>query len=124
MFDQAFASIAVGFSDAFGGPFTEATANWPGVPVYDDGGSIVTPGVPAQYPCRAQFDAATQSMRLSEGFLETDVRVLVLSASLSVPLDTEAKIIVSDGMYSGTWALKSCGRDPAGVGYECRARRL
>ena len=124
MFDQVFANLATGFADQFGGPFIHATANWPGTPVYDDGGSIVTPGSPVQYPCRAQFDAATQSMRLAEGFLETDVRILVLAASLSVALDSEARIAVSDGNHVGTWALLSTTSDPAGIGYECRARRL
>jgi len=121
MFDQVFANMAAAFTGE-GGPFFDATANWPGEPVYDSGGSIVSPGAPVQYPCRAQFDAATQTMRASPGFLENDVRLLVLS--LDAPLNTDAKIIASAGPYAGTWALMTCTRDPVGIGYECRARRL
>lgn len=122
MFDQLFANLATGFADQFGAPFIEAMATWPGTPVKDAGGSIVTPGTPVSLPCKAQFDEATQAMRATEGFLETDVRILVLSATLDATLDTKAKISVAAGANAGTWALLSCERDPAGVGYECRGR--
>lgn len=124
MFDAAFASIASGFAEQFGAPFQDATARWAGAPVKDAGGSIVTPGAPSLHPCRAQFDAATQAMRGADGFLETDVRILVLAASINRPLDEAAQIIVASGPDAGTWALLSCQRDPAGVGYECRARKV
>lgn len=122
VFDTAFANIAAGFSGMAGGPFVDAVATWKGAPVMDDGGSIVTPGLPQSYTCKAQFDAPTQQMRAAEGFLQTDVRVLVLAASLAVPLDTEALIVVAGGPNTGTWALLSCQRDPAGVGFECAGR--
>lgn len=122
MFDQAFASIAAGFSDRFGGPFVEATAWWPGTPVKDAGGSIVTPGTPVQYPCRAQFDVPTLAMRQAEGFIEQDARVLVLA--FEGALDESAQIRVADGANAGKWSLITVTRDPAGVGYECRARRI
>lgn len=128
MFDAAFANLATAFSNMAGGPFVAATATWPGVPTLDSGGSIVTPGAAASYACRAQFDAPTQQMREAEGFLQTDVRVLVLGASLhaslSPALDTAATISVTSGPNAGSWALLSCQRDPAGVGYECRGRRI
>jgi hypothetical protein len=124
MFDQVFANLATAFSSMAGAPFVPAAATWPGTPTYDTGGSIVAPGTPASYPCQAQFDAPTQQMRLAEGFLQTDVRILVLAASLSVPLDTAAQIVVASGPNAGTWALLSCQRDPAGVGYECQGRKL
>jgi len=63
-------------------------------------------------------------MRVAEGFLETDVRILVLSATLAMPLDSIAKIKVASGQYAGTWFLLSCTRDPVGIGYECRGRRV
>jgi len=124
VFDQIFANLTKGFSDQFGGPFVAAEAVWPGVAVKDPGGSVVWPGTPVRYPCRAQFDTATQAMRATEGFLETDVRVLVLAATLAVPLDSMAQIRVAEGQYAGVWALLSCARDPVGIGYECRARRI
>lgn len=120
MLDAAFASFANGFSARFGAPFVDAVAKWPGTPVTDAGGSIVTPAVPVEYSCRAQFDAPTQAMRAAEGFLETDARILVLADSLEVPLDTNASII-ADGVK---WALLTCQRDAAGIGYECRGRKV
>lgn len=128
MFSAAFANIATGFSNMAGGPFVDAVATWPGTPVMDAGGSITTPGTPASYPCKCQFDAPTQQMREAEGFLQTDVRVLVLAAtlhaSLAPALDTGATIIVASGPNAGRWALITCQRDPAGLGYECRGRKV
>lgn len=124
MFDAAFAALATSFSNMAGGPFVDAVATWPGAPALDSGGSIVTPGTPASYACKAQFDAPTQAMREAEGFLQTDMRVLVLAASINRPLDADAQISVADGPNAGTWALFSCQRDPAGVGFECRGRLL
>lgn len=118
-----FAGQFAALATAVGAPFYDATAKWPGTATYDSGGSITAPGTPVEKPCRAQFDSATQAMRATEGFLETDVRILVLAASIDGVLDTEAKIVVASGEYAGTWALLSCQRDPASVGFECRGRR-
>jgi hypothetical protein len=104
-------------------PYVDAAATWPGTPTLDAGGSITASGTATSYPCKAQFDAPTQQMREAEGFLQTDVRILVLAASLAVPLDTAARIVVTSGPNAGTWALLTCQGDPAGVGYECRGRR-
>jgi hypothetical protein len=123
MLDQVFSDLAVGFAEQFGAPFVAAEAVWPGTPTKDAGGSIISPGVPIRLGCKAQFDAATQAMRLAEGFLETDVRILVLAATLAGALDTAARIEVATGQYAGTWTLLSCQRDPAGIGYECRGRK-
>lgn len=122
MFDAAFASIAAGFSERFGGPFVEATAWWPGTPVKDSGGSIVTPGTPVSLSVKAQFDAPTLAMRQAEGFMEQDARVLVLA--FDGTLDADAQIRVASGVNAGNWSLVTVTRDPAGVGYECRARRI
>ena len=123
MLDQVFSGLATGFAAQFGAPFGDAVASWPGVPSHDAGGSITTPAAPTTASCKAQFDAPTQAMRASEGFLETDARILVLAASLVGTLDESAKIVVASGANTGTWALLSVTRDPAGIGYECRARK-
>ncbi|QDP55575.1 MAG: hypothetical protein Unbinned273contig1001_66 [Prokaryotic dsDNA virus sp.] len=121
MFDAAFASIAAGFAERFGAPFVDAVAWWPGEPVKDAGGSIISPGTPVQYPCRAQFDVPTIAMRQAEGFTEQDARILVLD--FNGTLDADAEIRVASGDNAGQWRLLTVTRDPAGVGYECRARR-
>lgn len=120
---DAFADIGLAFSATMGGPYIDVEAVWPGVAVKDAGGSIVTPGVPVRKPCKAQFDRATQDMRASPDFLETDLRILVLAATLARLLDTAAQIEVPTGQYAGSWSLLSCARDPAGIGFVCRGRR-
>jgi hypothetical protein len=124
MFPDVFANLATGFADQFGAPFIEATATWPGEATFDAGGSVLSPGTPVSKACRAQFDSPTQAMRLAEGFLETDARIIVLAGSLDGALDSEARIVVASGDNAGTWALLSCVRDPAGIGYEARGRRV
>lgn len=124
MFDVAFADLARGFSDLTGSPFNEAVVTWPGTPTYDAGGSIVDPGMPVTDDASVQFDAATLAMRQAEGFLETDVRMLVLADGLAQPLDTAARIVVAGGRWAGTWQVLSAQRDPAGVGWECAGRKV
>ena len=124
MLGDVFASLAAGFAETFGAPFEDATVRWPGTPVVDAGGSITTPATPVTKSCKVQFDAPTEAMRADPGFLSTDSRVLVLAATLSGTLDTSARIVVAAGANAGTWKLETCLRDPAGIGYECRARRV
>lgn len=124
MLDAVFANLATGFAETFGAPFADAVARWPGTPVYDAGGSITAAGTAIELPCKAQFDAPTQAMRAAEGFRETDARIIVLAASLAATLDASARIVVSSGQNAGTWELLSVTRDPAGIGYECRGRRI
>jgi hypothetical protein len=119
-FEAIFADLATGFSETFGGPYHEAQVVRQSAPTYDSGGSIVTPGATLREDCRAQGDAATEAMRAAEGFLATDIRLLVIGATA---LDTSAKVELLAGPHIGTWALLSVQRDPAGVGFECGARR-
>lgn len=119
----AFSGIAEGFSEAMGAPYYPATASWPGEAVWDDGGSIVTPGVPDERDCRAQIDACTEAMRGEAGYADKDVRLIVLAATLDGRLDTDASIAVVKGPNAGLWSLQTCELDPAGIGYVCRARR-
>lgn len=119
-----FAQLATGFAERFGAPFEDATAKWAGMPTFDAGGSITAPGTATSLACKVQFDAPTTEMRAAEGFLETDARAIVLAGSLAGTLDTKARLTVATGANAGTWQLMSVVRDPAGIGYECRARRL
>lgn len=124
MLDHVFHDLAVGFATTFGAPYEDATAVWPGTPVRDAGGSITSPGVPVSLACKVQFDAPTQAMRAAEGFFESDVRILVLSASMTAPLDSRARITVAAGRNAGTWELLTCTGDAAGIGFECRGRKI
>ena len=122
MLDQLFANLATGFAAQFGAPFGDAVATWPGTATFDTGGSITAAGTPVSLACKAQFDAPTQAMRATEGFMETDARIIVLA--FSATLDTKARIVVASGANAGTWELLSVTRDPAGIGYEARGRKL
>lgn len=124
MLDGAFADIAAGFSAMLGGPFEPATLSWPGVATYDDGGSITAPGNPFQQIAQVQFDTPTEQMRSDPGFIERDMRLLVLRAGLGAELTTRATLIVSCGRNAGTWSIETCQGDTAGIGWECRARKL
>ena len=123
MIDAVFASLAAGFAAQFGGPFYDGEAVWPGTPTYDSGGSITTAADLVHADCQVQIDVATEAMRADAGFIATDMRLLVLAATLTGTLDTTARIEVSAGPYAGTaWTLHSAARDPAGIGWECRGR--
>ena len=123
MFASAFASIANGFSAMAGGPFTDATLWWAGTPVMDDGGSIIDPGTPVEADCRVQVDVATEAMRADVDFQQEDVRLLILSAGLPIVPDEAAEVVIAGGIHAGTYALQTVGRDPIGIGFECRARK-
>ena len=69
MFDAAFASIAAGFADRFGAPFVDAVAWWPGTPVKDAGGSIISPGTPVDI-----FDEGRKASKMTpqQFIIQTD----------------------------------------------------
>lgn len=119
----AFADIALGISAVTGAGFHDALAKWSGAAA-TQGGSIVTPGTPVEKTCSVQIDSATEAMRQDGDYLDQDMRLLVLAATLDVVLDTSARIVVSAGPYAGTtWMLATCTRDPAGIYFECRGRK-
>lgn len=124
MFDQVFAGIATAFSQQFGAPFADATAIFPGVPTRDDGGRIVTPGTPVTKPCKAQVCAPTEEMRADANFIQKDMRIVVLAATLNGALDTSADVVVASGPHAGRWDLQSATLDTAGIGWVCRGRKL
>lgn len=117
MFD--FHAMASGFSALLGGPFNAATVNYPGTPVIDAGGSIISPGTPIVQDCMCQRDVCTEQMRADADFQERDVRLIITGLDA---LTTEATVIILAGPHVGTYALRSATRDPAAFGWECRAR--
>lgn len=126
MFDEMFASIAQGFSDAFDGPFHDATIIWPGAATYDAGGDITAAADDVSATCKAQGSAADQNLRMEQGFQSGDIVIYILGASLTLPtgkeMDTTAKVTWALGPHAGTWHIKSVTKDTAGIGWRCRAR--
>jgi hypothetical protein len=119
----AFGEIAMAFSAAMGGPFHDARTIEQVAPVYDDGGSIITPGGVAHRTCSVQIDAATQRLREAEGYVDTDVAFIVLAATLDGALNTEARIEVLAGPHTGVWMVSLIERDSVAAGWVGRGRR-
>jgi len=118
--DAAFRQIAGAVSSAVGGPFHAAKLLYPGTPVYDDGGDIITPGVPSEVDCRVQVDVATEAMRQAEGFMVEDVRLIILDPAT---LDRTPKVSLTAGPFAGkVYSLMSVQRDPLAFGWDCRGR--
>jgi len=122
MLDRAFAQIANGFSAVFGGPFHDARLHYAGTPTIDAGGSITAPGTASTVNCRVQVDVVTEAMRRDTDFLERDVRLLIIGPAL---LTTEPDVEVVEGPFAGQrYSLRAVGRDPMGLGWECRGRAV
>lgn len=120
MLEAAFAQIAGKVSAAFGGPYHESALLYDGEPLVDAGGSIVEPGTPYTVDCSVQVDVATEAMRTSTDFLETDVLLLVIGSAI---LTTAPRVRVDAGPFAGcTYELRTARRDPMGFGWECRGR--
>lgn len=129
MFAARFASIAGAVAARYGGPFHAGVLHWPGEPVYDDGGSIVTPGVPFEIPCSVQIDSVTEAMRAEAGFTDKDVRLIVLAPGLTRPVDSDAEVEVLPGpnvpaLHAGRWSIQSETQDVLGCAYDGRGRRV
>lgn len=96
------------------------------MPVFDDGGSILEPGTPIAKACMCQVDAADEKMRAQEGYVDKDVALLVLVATLNAALDTDATVEVTVevtvGPNAGTYSVQSVSKDSMGTHWLCRGR--
>ncbi|MBH0112714.1 hypothetical protein I5E68_07085 [Novosphingobium sp. YJ-S2-02] len=123
MLDAAFAQIGLAFGEAFGGIFWDARVITNTPAEYDDGGSIIAPGGVEHRPCKAQVDAATQTMRQAEGFTEKDRRIIVLAGTLEGEISTEERIEFLEGPFEGVWMIEAVARDTGAAGFELRGRK-
>ena len=97
-----------------------AQAIWQGETVYDDGGSIITPGEPVSVDCMVQKDVATEAMRAEAGFVQTDVALFILADGLDKPIDTDATI----ERECETFSVQSVVLDPMATHWICRGRAV
>jgi len=67
---------------------------------------------------KIQIDQATQAMRSDEGFVEGDVRILMLAHGASAP-DTDCEIAGGGSRYM----IETVSTDPAGTYFELRGRK-
>lgn len=87
--------------------------------IYDDGGNITGYGGGDPVPCKCQIDGATWAMQQANGYVDGDVRIIVLSAGLGIELTTDHRIEVGDE----TWMIASVERDAARSHFICRGRK-
>ena len=117
------AGIATSVSEHVGAGYWAAVALSDDGPTFDDGGSIVSPGVLIERDCMAQVDKVTEEMRSNPAFTADSVRLLVLTGSLSGALDTDCRIRVEAGPHAGTYTLATCQLDPAATHWVFMGRR-
>lgn len=122
MFADRFASIAAAVSARFGGPYHAGKLSWPGTPVTDAGGSIITPGTPEIHDCSVQVDVCTEAMRLEAGYTDKDVRLIILAPGLGRDVDTDARVEVLAGPHAGTYTIQGESLDTIGCAFDGRGR--
>lgn len=107
--------VAAIFAQAFSGFYLDATLHRAGEITYTNG--VITGNGSTDIPAKAQIDAATYAMVNSDGYVDGDMRILILNPG--VPVTTDDEITVA-----GTrWKIQSVTQDPAIAYYECRGRR-
>jgi hypothetical protein len=108
--------IAAISAAAFGPLYLDGTLyRWSTV---SDGMGGGTGGFDSGTAVKVQIDAVTEAMRQSLGFVDGDVRILMLAHGVAAP-DTDCEIAAGGTRYM----IESVGTDCAGSYYELRGRR-
>jgi hypothetical protein len=115
--------LAAAFAGVFGGVYLQGSL-YRARTFEDDGKG----GEPTRDPAddgflpaetvKVQLDQATQAMRSTNGYVEGDVRILMLAHGVAAP-DTDAEIAAGGARYM----IESVGTDSAGSYYELRGRK-
>lgn len=79
---------------------------------------------PAPRDCKARVDSATQRMRESPGFAETDRAIFILAATLAGPLNIDAELEILEGDYAGSkFGIATIDRPPGASYFLCRGAK-
>jgi hypothetical protein len=111
--------LAAAFAGVFGGVYLEGQL-YRSV-AYSDDGTGGDPGGDGFAPAAAvkvQVDAASFAMQNADGYVEGDVRILMLAHGVATP-STDDEI----GAGGARYMIESVGTDPAGSYYELRGRK-
>lgn len=120
---DAFAEIAGMVGEVFGSPYYDGAVISQATPGHDDDDGNWVPGDPAtERPCKVQIDALDERMR-PEGWTDKDFRFIILAASLTGSIDTDATVMVALGPFAGEWLVSSLEMDPAAIGWVGKGRR-
>lgn len=107
-------SIAATFSAALSGLYLDATLHrWSTTDDGQGGGTTAW----ANEAVKAQLDQTTQAQQRSEGFTDTDQRILVLAHGVDIP-SVDDEISVRDQR----WKIASVTMDAAASYYDLRGR--
>jgi hypothetical protein len=110
--------IAAAFAGAFGAVYLEGQL-YRALDFAGDGmGGGTDDGFAPAETVKVQVDQATQAMRGSEGYVEGDVRILMLAHGVAAP-NTDAEI----GAGGTRYMIASVATDAAGSYYELRGRK-
>lgn len=110
--------IAAAFAGVFGGVYLDGMLYRPNEFTDDGKGGGAGPGFLPGEAVKVQVDAATQAMRAGEGYVEGDVRILMLAHGVAAP-DTDCECAAGGARYM----IETVGTDSAGSYYELRGRR-
>lgn len=107
--------VAALFGSVFSAFYLDATLHRAGEIVYT--GGVITGTGSVDVPAKAQIDAATYAMVNSDGYVDGDMRIMILNPGVAVTTDDEITV-------GGTrWKIQSVTQDPAIAYYECRGRK-
>lgn len=110
--------LAAAFAGVFGGLYLDGQL-YRAAAFADDGkGGGSGGGFGPAEPVKVQVDQATQAMRGSDGYVDGDVRILMLAHGVAAP-DTDAEIAAGGVRYM----IASVATDAAGSYYELRGRK-
>jgi hypothetical protein len=110
--------IAAAFAGVFGGIYLDGSLYRPNDFADDGMGGGAGTGFANPEPVKVQIDAATQAMRMGDGYVEGDVRILMLAHGVAAP-DTDCEVAAGGVRYM----IETVGTDTAGSYYELRGRK-
>jgi hypothetical protein len=111
--------LAAAFAGVFSAVYLDGTLYRPAAYADDGKGGGSSNGFGPGDPVKVQIDQATQMMQGSEGYVDGDVRILMLAHGVSAP-DTDCQIAAGGKRYG----VESVATDPCGSYYELRGRRV
>lgn len=111
--------ISAIFGSVFGALYLDGELMQSGLdPIYDDAGNIIGYGGGDPVPIKCQVDGATWAMQQAAGYVDGDVRLIILRAGLSVEVTTDHRVEVG----GKTWLVQSVETDAAASHWICRGR--